>query len=113
LVPVSSFEIRTEPLPSVVTVFWPITESITHSASKARQLYYFNLISNMKIKTCLALLALCVIDSVMGQNTVTTDGSGSVLISNEETGTNPDGSINWQFYARAAGNLFVGAMSGT
>jgi hypothetical protein len=49
----------------------------------------------------------------MGQNTVTTDGSGSVLISNEETGTNPDGSINWQFYARAAGNLFVGAMSGT
>ena len=66
----------------------------------------------MKINTCLTLLSLCVISTVMGQDTVSTDGS-TILVSNEETGTNPDGSINWKFYARAAGRLFVGTMSGT
>merc|ERR1712070_392843 len=54
----------------------------------------YNLLSNMKIKTCLALLALCIVDTV-------------------ETGTNADGSVNWQFYARAAGKFYIGAASGT
>jgi hypothetical protein len=68
----------------------------------------------MKIKTCLALLTLGMIGSVIGQEaTVTADGSGTALVEVQETGTNPDGSINWSFYAKAAGKFYVGAMSGT
>lgn len=68
----------------------------------------------MKIKTCLALLTLGMIGSVIGQEaTVTADGSGTALVEIQETGTNPDGSINWSFYAKAAGKFYVGAMSGT
>ena len=70
----------------------------------------------MKIKTCLAILTLGMIGSVIGQEAavaVSGDGSGTATVTIQETGTNPDGSINWKFYAKAAGQFYKGAMSGT